>query len=172
MVTALLLVDAQRNMLEPPSPVPGADGIRAALQMLLDRAREDNALVVHVQNEGAAGDPDEPGTPGWELVFAPSAEDLVVRKDEPDTFASNPTLAEDLKNRHVSRLVIAGMQSNYCVAATSRAGLDNGFDVILASGAHATYDEDKPAAVISSEIEEALAQEGVLAVPAPAVRFI
>ena len=140
--------------------------------MLLERAREDDALVVHVNNEGTAGDPDEPGTPGWELVFAPNAEELVVGKDEPDTFASNPILAEDLKSRHVSRLVIAGMQSNYCVAATSRAGLDNGFDVILASGAHATYDEDKPAAVISSEIEETLAQEGVLAVPASAVRFI
>lgn len=92
--------------------------------MLLERAREDDALVVHVQNEGTAGDPDEPGTPGWELVFAPNAEELVVGKDEPDTFASNPILAEDLKGRHVSRLVIAGMQSNYCVAATSRAGLD------------------------------------------------
>lgn len=94
-----------------------------------------------------------------------------MRKDEPDTFASNPTLAEDLKSRHVSRLVNAGMQSNHCVAATSRAGLDNGFDVILASGGHATYDEDKPAAIIFAEIEEALSQEGVVAVPASAVRF-
>lgn len=171
MATALVLVDAQRNMLEPPMPVPGAGDVRAALQGLLDRARHDGVLVVQVQNDGTAGDPDEPGSPGWELVFAPSPQDIVVRKDQPDAFASNPSLAEELKRRDISRLVMAGMQSNYRVAATSRAGLANGFEVVLASGAHATYDEDQPAAIISSEIEKALIEEGVMAVPAATVTF-
>ncbi|WP_336214569.1 hypothetical protein [Nonomuraea sp. LPB2021202275-12-8] len=35
----LLLVDVQRNMLEPPTPVPDAEIVSAALATLLDRAR-------------------------------------------------------------------------------------------------------------------------------------
>lgn len=65
------------------------------MQTLLGRARQDGAIVVYIQNEGTAGDPDEPGSPGWELVFAPTTEDIVVRKDKPGAFASNPTLAEE-----------------------------------------------------------------------------
>lgn len=171
MVTALLLVDAQRNMLEPPTPVPDAPAIRAALENLLVTARSCGAVVVHVQNDGGSGDPDEPGTSGWELAFEPTDCEIVTRKDQPDAFVSNPSLADELAARGVSRLVIAGMQSNYCIAATSRAGMQHGFGVVLASGAHATYDEERPAAVISAEIERALAEEGVLVIPAKDVTF-
>jgi streptothricin hydrolase len=171
MATALLFVDVQRNMLEPPEPVPGADAVRAVLGALLDRARQAGAVVVHVQNDGSTRDPDAPGTPGWELVFAPMEGEVVVTKDQSDTFAANPSLAGELERRGVSRVVVAGMQSNYCIAATTRGALTGGFDVVLASGAHATYDEGKPASVISAEIEAALVDEGATAVPAPAVTF-
>lgn len=170
-VTALLLVDAQRNMLDPPTPVPDAPAIRAALEKLLVTARSCGAVVVHVQNDGESGDPDEPGSSGWELAFVPTDGEIVTRKDQPDAFVSNPSLADELAKRGVSRVVLAGMQSNYCVAATSRAAMQHGFDVVLASGAHATYDEERPAAVISAEVEAALAEEGILVVPAPDVSF-
>jgi nicotinamidase-related amidase len=171
MSTALLLIDVQRNMLQDPQPVPGADRIRTALECLLEKARRRGAVIVHVQNSGSQGDPDEPGIAGWELVFEPMAGELVVQKTQPDTFASNPDLEGELKQLNVSRLVVAGMQSNYCVAATSRAGLQRGFEVFLASGAHATYDEDKPAGAISSDVEVDLAKEGVVVIPAADAGF-
>lgn len=171
MKTALLLVDVQRNMLEPPTPVPGAPAIRAAIEQLLLDARSRGAVVVHVQNDGGSGDPDEPGTSGWELAFEPAEGEIVVRKDQPDTFVSNPSLANELAAQGVSRLVVAGMQSNYCVAASSRAGMQHGFEVVLVSGAHATYDEERPAAVISEGIEAELADEGIRVVPAKDVTF-
>ena len=51
MTRALMLIDVQRNMLEPPTPVPSAASIRDALQDLLLRARQAGALVIHVQND-------------------------------------------------------------------------------------------------------------------------
>lgn len=53
MAKALMLIDVQRNMLEPPTPVPSAATTRQALQDLLLRARQAGALVIHVQNDGA-----------------------------------------------------------------------------------------------------------------------
>ena len=63
------------------------------------------------------------------------------------------------------------MQSNYCVAESSRGALKQGLQAILASGAHATYDEDEPASVISAQIERELALEGVTALPCHEVSF-
>jgi streptothricin hydrolase len=171
MTRALMLVDVQRNMLEPPTPVPAAAPVREALQDLLLRARGAGALVIHVQNDGPPGEPDEPGTDGWQLVFPAGAGELIVRKDQPDTFAANPALVKDLAAREITEVVIAGMQSNYCVAESSRGALRRGLRAILASGAHATYDESEPAAAISAQIERDLATEGVTILPFGKVSF-
>lgn len=166
-----MLIDVQRNMLEPPAPVPSAASTREAVEDLLRRARRAGAFVVHVQNDGPPGEPDEPGTDGWQLVFPVSAGELIVRKDQSDTFAANPALAKDLAEREITEVVIAGMQSNYCVAASSRGALKRGLQAILASGAHATYDENEPAPAISARIERELAAEGVTVLPFGEVSF-
>ena len=171
MTKALMLIDVQRNMLEPPTPVPAAASIREALQDLLLRARGAGALVIHVQNDGPPGEPDEPGTDGWQLVFPASAGELIVRKDQPDTFAANPALVKDLAAKEITEVVIAGMQSNYCVAESSRGALKHGLQAILASGAHATYDENEPASAISAQIERELATEGITVLSFRNVRF-
>ena len=166
-----MLIDVQRNMLEPPAPVPSAASIRAALEDLLLKARQAGAFVVHVQNDGPPGEPDEPGTDGWQLVFPAGAGELIVRKDQSDTFAANPALAKDLADKEITEVVIAGMQSNYCVAESSRGALKRGLQAILASGAHATYDENEPASAISAQVERELAAEGVTVLPFGEVSF-
>ena len=171
MTRALMLIDVQRNMLEPPAPVPSAVSTREALQDLLLRARQAGALVIHVQNDGPPGEPDEPGTDGWQFVFPVSAGELIVRKDQDDTFAANPALAEELSAKGITEVVIAGMQSNYCVAESSRGALKQGLQAVLASGAHATYDEGEPASAISTQIERELATEGVIVLPYYEVSF-
>lgn len=171
MTDALLLVDVQRNMLEDPAPVPGVAEVRPALEALLAGARAAGVLVVQVQNDGGPGEPDEPGSPGWELALPAQSGELVLRKTEPDTFASNPDLGPALAERGVHRLVVAGMQSEYCIAATSRGAVRHGFAVVLVSGAHATYDDSDPAPVISATIERDLLGDGVAVVPVAEIAF-
>jgi nicotinamidase-related amidase len=170
MVTALLLVDVQRNMLEGVFPVPDADVVRPELASLLSRARLAGAVVVHVQNDGGAGDPDEPFTSGWELCFPVAGGEPVIRKTESDAFTETD-LGSVLSTRDVRRVVVAGMQSNYCIAQTSLAALRHGYAVFLAAGAHATYDEEEAAAVISEKVEQQLAESGVTVLPAGEVSF-
>lgn len=171
MTTALLLVDVQRNMLEGNVPVPAAQAARDAIESLLARARTARALVVHVQNDGAAGDPDVPFTTGWELVFEPQTGEIVVRKQVQDTFAANPDLAPALRARGVDQVIVAGMQSEFCITATSRAAHRLGFGAVLAAGAHATYDGREPAAAISARVESELRAEGVRIEAAETIRF-
>ena len=170
MNTAFLLIDAQRNMLEGDLPVPRAEQVRLTLESLLERARDAEVLVVHVQNDGGAGDPDEPHTPGWELVFDQMPGEITVPKRVGDAFLDT-NLASALRAQGVTEVILAGMQSEYCILATSRGALAGGFGVTLASGAHATYDGGQSADEIARGVEETLAQEGVRVVPVAEICF-
>lgn len=162
----LVLVDVQRNMIRPPTPVPAAEEVEAALTGLLTKARIAGARVVHVRNNGGTGDPDETGTTGWELVHDVVGGEHVVDKAESDAFVG--TSLADLVPPG-ARLVIAGMQSEFCVRATVLSGLRRGHDVVLASGAHATYGEDADA--VSGQVEAEVAAAGAEVVPHARVVF-
>lgn len=169
--TGLLMVDVQRDMLEGENPVPSGVEVRSRLEALLLKARRSGALVVHVQNDGGPGDPDAPGTDGWALVFAPLAGEPVVRKSVGNAF-SNAELPKALRQHGVTRVVVAGMQSEHCVSDTSRGALRSGLQVVLACGAHATYDQDgRSAESISMRVEEELSGEGVRLTPSEQVSF-
>ncbi|GIH96572.1 isochorismatase family protein [Planobispora siamensis] len=154
----LLLVDVQRNMLQPPAPVPAAQAVSATIEALLERARATSVPVIFVRNNGGEGDPDAPGTPGWELVHEVLPGERVVDKGTPDAFRGTG-LAWLLPP--TASVVVAGMQSEWCVRSTCLAALEHGHAVTLVRGGHATYDDGEPAADISRKVEEELAAAGV-----------
>lgn len=161
MARALVLIDVQRNKLEGPKPVPGAHDVRPRLQRMLDTARSKGVPVVHVQNETIEDDEDDfTGSDGWQLVFAPIDGEWVVRKTVGNAFQENPQLDDELRALGVTRLVLAGMQSQLCLRSTALGALNLGFDVDIASGAHATYDDHQRADVIESAVEKELSIEG------------
>jgi nicotinamidase-related amidase len=158
-VAMLLIVDAQVNQFEPPLRVHDADGVLARLRSLVTRARAAGTPVAFIQNDGGEIDPDYPGTPGWELHpdLLPTGEEKVYRKRTTDSFHETGLL-EDLRATGVKNLVIAGMQSDYCIDATIRRAVKEGFHVTLVSDTHSTFSfTDEPAAAIIAKQNEALA---------------
>gem|GEM_PF-323619 len=169
MTSVLLMVDVQRNMLQPPSPVPASAQVGAVIEDVLRRAREGGARVVHIRNCGSgADDPDLPGTPGWELVHEVRPGEAVVDKRSPDAF--DGTGLGELLPAPVE-LAVVGMQSEYCVRETALAALKRGHAVTLVTGAHATYDDARPAVELAREVEAELAAHGVAVRPPSALAF-
>jgi nicotinamidase-related amidase len=72
-VEALIVVDMQRGFLAGDAAVAEAGRLTRNVSDLLRRAREAQALVIHLKNDGSAGAIDEPGRPGDELEVAPSS---------------------------------------------------------------------------------------------------
>lgn len=157
MTSVLLLVDVQKDMLEPPEPIPDAAPVGEAIKDLLGRARSAEIPVIHIRNTGGPGDPDAPGTPGWELVHDVAAGEHVVDKDECDAFAG--TRLADLVPASAT-VIVAGMQSEFCIRETALSALRRGYPVILVRGAHATYDGEIPARDTSDAVEAELAEAG------------
>jgi nicotinamidase-related amidase len=140
----------------------------AASTDLVARALASNALIVHLQNDGPAGAVDEPRTPGWELHLHvdPGPREVVIRKAKDDGF-DGTQLARLLSESGVRALVICGVMSEMCVAATARTALALGLRVVMPYDAHATYDIPAalgisalvPATAVSRVAEWALGDE-------------
>ncbi|MFB8350653.1 isochorismatase family protein [Streptomyces niveus] len=179
-VQALVVVDVQRAFFDGEGAVPGAPAVREAVEGMLGRARESGVLVVHLQNDGAAGADDEAGTAGWELALSVVAGDreVVVRKRHDDGFAGTP-LGGLLVGAGVKGIAVCGVMSEMCVSATARTALARGYRVVLPHDAHSTYDapaadgisEAVPAATVSRVAEWALGDEAEIVARAADVRF-
>jgi len=138
MTTAILVIDMQAALLE------GAFQASAVIDNaagLIDRARYAGIPVIYVQHNHASFAPMMKGNPGWQIheLLKPLPSERVIEKEASDAFYGTG-LAEALRNGNITELVICGMMTEYCVDATARAALSNGFDVILAGDAHTTGD--------------------------------
>ncbi|MDJ1160132.1 cysteine hydrolase family protein [Chelatococcus sp. SYSU_G07232] len=145
---ALLVIDVQRDILALPAAARPAVGerftaVRGRIGGLVERARTSGAPIVFVQHAGPPGHRLAAGTPGWELHpdLPRREDDVVVRKTACDAFHAT-TLQVELGRLGVSRLVVAGLMTQYCVDTTCRRAVGLGYDVILAADGHTTADTD------------------------------
>lgn len=144
MKTALMIIDVQMDYF------PGGSRelyrpIEASLlaRELLDGFRNAEMRVIHVQHVATKAGATSfiPGTPGVEIHpnVAPLPGEKVVIKHFANSFRETGLL-EFLKQEHIERLVICGMQTNMCIDGTTRAASDLGFTCLVAADACAARD--------------------------------
>jgi nicotinamidase-related amidase len=140
MRTALIVIDMQRALCSGDEAAFDIERVGARINALSARARAAGAPVILVQHEEAEG-PLQFGAAGWQLCdgLATAATDLRVRKTTPNSF-HRTELQDLLRERGVDRLVVCGLQSDYCVDTTVRQALALGYAVALAADAHSTVD--------------------------------
>jgi streptothricin hydrolase len=130
MQTALLVIDMQASLLSDETPNPGE--IVPAVQALVAAARATGAEVIWITDTRVG--------PDAALIadFVPEGNELVIEKGACDAFDETDLEAE-LTILGIERVVICGMQSDACIAATTRAAAANGFTVVLAADGHTTH---------------------------------
>ena len=140
MSTALLVIDMQQALCSGEEAVHGIEGVIARVNDLVRRARAASAPVLLVQHEEAEG-PLAHGAPGWQLVEGLKAVDTDprFRKTTPNAFHNTP-LQPWLQAHGITRLVVCGLQTDFCVDTTVRQALPLGYAVALAADAHSTTD--------------------------------
>ncbi|GGF23331.1 isochorismatase [Aliidongia dinghuensis] len=171
--TALVVIDVQEAMfLQPSQPDDGA-AVVGRIAGLLERARAEGVPVYYVQHNDA-GDPDfARGSVGWQIhaPIAPKPGEPVVEKTHPSAFHDTDFDAI-LKRAGIDRLVICGMQSEYCVDSTCRAAFGLHYKVALVSDAHTTFDSPVlSGAQIRQHHNQTLGGSFVRCVPAAEVAF-
>ncbi|WP_242496287.1 isochorismatase family protein [Xylanimonas protaetiae] len=143
--SAVVIIDLQNGV------APGCldfDGVARRAHALVVRARDEGVPVVWVQDHGGFA----VGSNDWDL-YGPLGRDAgepLVRKEYRDAFAGTD-LREVLDRLDVSRLVVAGAQSDYCVRTTTQSAAARGYDVTLVGDAHTTTDARCGDVVVTAE---------------------
>jgi nicotinamidase-related amidase len=140
MTTALLIIDVQQSLCFGEFAAFEAERVIDRINQVSALGRSAGIPVVVIQHETPDG-PLKFGEPGWQtaagLVVAPA--DIRLRKRTPDSF-HNTELQAILSERHVSSLIVCGLQSDFCVDTTVRRALALGYPVTLVSDGHSTVD--------------------------------
>jgi nicotinamidase-related amidase len=146
----LLIIDAQREYTDGLLPLTGVQSAVEALAVLLERAREAKAPIVHVRHQGKSR-AFNPSSTGYEIVkeLTPRSGELVIDKSLPNAFAGTD-LAKQLGTLGRKNLIVGGFMTHMCVSATVRAATDQGFMSTVAADTVAT--RDLPDAVGSGTI--------------------
>jgi nicotinamidase-related amidase len=141
MATGLLVIDLQRGMFGAGGAPHDGEAVLSRVANLLEKARSRGIAVLHVRHDGGPGDDLERGTPGWDIhpAVAPQDGEPIIDKDRCSAFHGTD-LHERLQARGITRLVIAGMQTEYCIDTNCRAAHGLGYAVSLVGDAHTTFD--------------------------------
>ena len=143
--TALIIIDMQQGLFADRLPDDYA-GVLQRLQQLYQAAHQAQRPVIFVCHEA----PESVlayQSAGWQLVegLQLAQDDLLVRKTTPDSFLRTD-LQQLLQQRQITRLVIAGYASEFCVDTTVRSAAAHGYAVDLVADSHTTHDKPHLAA--------------------------
>ena len=151
---AALLVIAVQEALVAAQPYREGEFL-ALLRRLIARSRERGAEVVFVRHDDGEGSELEAGSPGWQVCAALSPADGEKIVDTRFNSAFVGTGLDDyLRARGVRRLILAGMQTEYCIDATCKAAFERGYAVVIPEGATTTFDNGPLPADVLCEFYE------------------
>ena len=140
--TALVVIDIQQFYFEGGLvPLTGSMEAAAQARKVLDAFRARALPVIHVRHvpKSVAIVDGEPADPQYRIrpEVQPAAGEKIISKRFANSFRETDLL-DTLRQKGITRIVIAGMQTHMCVEAASRAATDLGFDVVVVHDACAT----------------------------------
>ena len=130
METALLIVDVQTSMIDE-GPYD-AGGLLDRINQLIAAARKAGVVVAFVRDTSVEPD----GSVHQALTNSRAISK--ASRTSCDSFLQTDLEAQ-LQQRGIRQLVIAGMQTEYCIDTTVRSAAAHGYQVTLVGDAHTTY---------------------------------
>ena len=140
MTTALLIIDVQDALCAGPWAAHDIEAVIDRLNRVAAEVRQAGGTVVFIQHEESDG-PLQHGHDGWQLDrrLDVQPQDLRLRKTACDSF-HRTALKDELQARDVARLIVGGLQTEFCVDSTVRGALAAGYPVVLLADGHSTVD--------------------------------
>ena len=138
---ALLVVDMQQGLFSSEQSRHRSASVVANINLLIDFCHQESIPVVFIQHDGPIDDVLEPQTDGWQLLpqLHRQPHDHLIRKSACDAFYRTG-LQPLLHSLGVSRLMISGCATDFCVDTTIRAAASLDYQLIAVQDAHTTAD--------------------------------
>lgn len=135
----LLIVDAQ-NMITN-KELYCFEKFVSNVKALIKCARENNTEIIYIRHDDGAGELLTKGTEGFEIYdeFKPANEEKIFDKTVNSAF-NGTGLLDYLNSKGEQTIIIAGLQTDYCIDATIKCGFEHGFKMIVPTQANSTFD--------------------------------
>lgn len=137
--TALLVIDVQNALIQG-NPY-GKEHLIQNLQTLIHAARKHKVEVIFVRHDDGVGSEFEVGTPLWQIhkSVSPLEGEQIFDKQFNSAFHKTQLHAY-LESKNIQKLMVAGMQTEFCIDATIRSAFDLGYQVAIPEQAHTSFD--------------------------------
>lgn len=137
--TALLIVDVQNGVLGKENETYKSEKLLSNLEHIIGKARKADVPIIYVQHNEAGQL--ESNTFDWRVNerIAPEAGDIRIQKHHPSSF-HDTSLEKELRRLGINKLVIGGLQTEWCIDSTIRHAFSLGFDVTVVADGHSTMD--------------------------------
>ncbi len=137
----LLVIDMQKGLVD--ESLYSFDTFLDRTVRLVDAARKNNVEVIFVQHDAGSGSGMSVGDEAFEIIneLRPNPNEKVFVKTINSCFG-NRDFKTYLKQHEDKRLMIIGLQTNYCIDATVKSAFERGFAVIIPEGTNSTFDND------------------------------
>ncbi|MFT3791246.1 MAG: cysteine hydrolase [Rudaea sp.] len=130
-MSVMVVVDVQVGIMK---EVWEAQRIIKNVSLAVERARSEAVPVIWVQHSNQEL---PEGSVQWQWVpeLVPAEGELLIHKKYNSAFEQTP-LDSELANLGVTHIVLAGVETNWCIRATAYGALDRGYDLTLVKDAH------------------------------------
>lgn len=111
------------------------------VRRLIGHARQTGVEVIYIRHDDGEGKALTKGTDGYEISeeFAPASTEKIFDKCVNSPFKDTGLLSY-LLSKGEKRLMIAGLQTDYCIDAAVKCGFEHGFEIIVPAYANTTVD--------------------------------
>lgn len=111
------------------------------VKLLLNCARKSNVEVIFIRHDD--GIELTKGKEGFEIFeeFAPMPGDKIFDKHVNSAFRDTG-LVDYLLSKNENKVMIAGLQTDYCIDATIKCGFEHGFEMIVPAYCNTTVDNE------------------------------
>lgn len=135
----LLVVDTQKAIAN--EKLYNFDLCKRCVKELINKARNNGVEVIFVRHDDGFGCELTKGNDGFEIYeeFKPKDNEIIFDKTVNSSF-KDTGLLEYLKEKNEDTVIIVGLQTDYCIDATIKAGFEHGFKMIVPENTNTTFD--------------------------------
>ena len=149
----LLVVDFQKALTED-EELYNAETFIERVVRLVDAARKNNVEVIFVQHDAGPDSGFSAGDPDFEIDghVTPAEGEKVFVKTINSCFG-NKDFKDYMYSLEDKRVMIVGLQTNWCIDATVKSAFERGFEVIIPEGTNSTFDNEYLSSVLAKTAE-------------------
>ena len=138
----LLVVDTQRGITD--ERLYDFDRFKRNIKELIFEARKNGVEVVYVRHDDGPGTGFSVGDEEFEIFeeFAPDGGERIFDKTVNSALHESTGLAAYLSEKEDKRIMVVGLQTDFCIDATIKSGCDLGYQMIVPAHTNSTFDND------------------------------